>query len=85
MISKLLLIFIAGTVETYLFTGWSLKANEHKAIISSILMISYIIIYLKIVDWVLKDANTLLMIISYALSCGLGNYIRVRYENRKVI
>jgi uncharacterized protein YebE (UPF0316 family) len=83
MISKLLIIFFAGIIETWLFTGWSLKVNEHKAFISSVLMVSYMIAYLKIIDIALKDANTLLMIISYALSCGIGNYIRVRYEKKK--
>ena len=85
MIIKLIIIFLAGTIETWLFTGWSLKANEHKAFTSSILMVSYMIAYLKIIDIALKDANTLLMIITYALSCGVGNYIRIKNENRKVI
>lgn len=79
---KFFLIFIFGTIETYLYTGWAITANQKKVWVSSILMFSYMMIYLKIIDWALKDANTSLMIFSYALSCAFGNFIRVRQENK---
>jgi hypothetical protein len=87
---KFILIFISGAIETYMYTGWALSATQKKVWVSSILMFSYMMVYLKIIDLALKDANTTLMIFSYALSCGLGNFIRVRQEknkneNRKVI
>lgn len=80
---KFIIIFFAGMIETYLFTGWSLSANKGKKYISSILMFTYMMLYLKIIDIALKDANTTLMIFSYALSCGFGNFIRVRQEKNK--
>jgi len=80
---KFVIIFIAGTIETYLYTGWALSATQKKVWVSSILMFTYMMIYLKIVDWALKDANTTLMIFSYALSCALGNFLRVNQEKRK--
>lgn len=80
---KFVLIFIVGTIETYLYTGWALTATQKKVWVSSILMFSYMMIYLKIIDWAIKDVNTTLMILSYALSCGLGNFIRVRQESLK--
>lgn len=84
---KFMLIFIFGAVETWLYTGWALSATQKKVWVSSILMFSYMMIYLKLIEWAFKDANSTLMIFSYALACGLGNFIRVKqeknYENRK--
>jgi len=83
MWTKLIIIFIVGTLETWLYTGWALSATQKKVWISSILMFTYMMIYLKIIDWALKDANTTLMIFSYSLSCALGNFIRVNQEKGK--
>lgn len=80
MISKLLFIFVFGTIETYLYTGWALTANQKKKWVSSILMFSYMVIYLIILDAAFKDSNSYLMIIDYSLACALGNFIRVSHE-----
>ena len=80
MFIKLALIFILGIIETYLYTGWCLLANKGKALSSSLLMIIYMTMYLTIIAWALKDSQTYLMIFTYALSCGVGNYIRVKHE-----
>lgn len=80
MLLKILGIFIAGMIETFLYTGWCLAANKKKIISSSLLMLIYMIIYLSIIDYAIKDANTLLMILTYALSCGVGNFMRVFLE-----
>jgi hypothetical protein len=80
---KFIIIFIAGTIETYLYTGWALAATQKKVWISTILMFTYMMLYLKIIDLAVKDVNTTLMIFAYALSCGLGNYLRVNYEKKK--
>lgn len=79
---KFVIIFIVGTIETYIFTAWNLAANRHKVIVSSLLMFSYMFLYLKIIDWALKDAHTSLLIFSYALACGVGNYLRVQHEKK---
>jgi len=83
MFLKILLIFGFGVLETMLFTGWSLAANQKKVILSSILMTTYMIIYLSIIDMAFKDSDTLLMISVYAFACGIGNAIRVYWEKRK--
>lgn len=83
MLLKIIIIFILGVIETFCFTAWTIAANQKKAILSSILMTSYLIMYLKIIDMALKDAQTFAMIVCYAISCGIGNYIRVYLEKRK--
>jgi hypothetical protein len=80
---KLILIFIAGLIETYLYTGWCLKANQGKVWVSSILMVIYMIMYLTIISYAIKDSNTLLIILIYSLSCGAGNFIRVGQEKNE--
>jgi uncharacterized protein YebE (UPF0316 family) len=83
MINKLLLIFIFGTIETYLYTGWNLTANQRKKWVSSILMFIYMTIYLLILDAAFKDNNSKLMILDYALACALGNFLRIKHEKCK--
>lgn len=80
---KLLLVFIAGVIETYIYTGWALTATQKKAWLSSVLMFLYMMIYLCILDVAFKDANSKLMILVYASSCAVGNLIRVKQENKK--
>jgi len=83
MVTKLLIIFFAGILETYLFTGWTITANQKKAIISSILMFVYMTAYLFILDVAFKDSNSKMLLLTYAISCGIGNFIRVRQERNK--
>ena len=80
---KLLAIFIFGTLETYLYTGWNLSANKKQAYLSSLLMFIYMTIYLLILDAAFKDSNSILMIMDYALACATGNFIRVKQEKIK--
>jgi uncharacterized protein YebE (UPF0316 family) len=80
---KLLIIFIAGVLETYLFTGWTITANQKKAMVSSILMFVYMTAYLFILDIAFKDSNSKMLLLTYAVSCGIGNFIRVRQERNK--
>ena len=80
---KFIIIFILGAVETYLYTSWALTATQKKRWVSSILMFSYMMVYLKLIEWAFNDTNSTLMIFSYALACGVGNYIRVRQEKKK--
>jgi uncharacterized protein YebE (UPF0316 family) len=80
---KLLLIFIFGTIETYIYTGWNLSANQRQAYLSSLLMLLYMVIYLLILDAAFKDSNSKLMIIDYSLACALGNFIRIKQEKKK--
>ena len=80
---KLIIIFLAGIIETYLFTGWSISANKGQKYLSSILMLVYMSTYLLILNFAFKDTNSTLMILDYSLSCCLGNYLRVRQESKR--
>jgi hypothetical protein len=83
MLTKLLIIFFAGIIETYLFTGWTITANQKKVMVSSILMFIYMTAYLFILDIAFKDSNSKILLLVYAVSCGIGNYLRVRQERNK--
>jgi len=81
--NKVLIIFIAGIIETYLFAGWTIAANKSKPILSSGLMLTYMVIYLFILDTAFKDVNSKLLIITYAIACAVGNFIRVKREKHE--
>lgn len=80
---KALIIFTAGIIETFMFTGWNLSANKKQVYLSSILMFLYMITYLFILDTAFKDSNSKLLILVYAISCGVGNFLRVNQEKKK--
>jgi uncharacterized protein YebE (UPF0316 family) len=80
---KILIIFIAGVIETFLFTWWNLSANKKQIYVSSILMLTYMMMYLMILDTAFKDINSKLMIVTYAIGCAIGNYLRVNHEKDK--
>jgi uncharacterized protein YebE (UPF0316 family) len=79
---KYFIIFAAGVVETYIYTATLIAATRMKYIGSSILMFLYMMVYLFILDTAFKDSNSKLMILVYAVSCGVGNFIRV-YQDYK--
>ena len=78
---KYLLIFIAGLIETFLYTGYIIAVQKRQRIISSILMFVYMSIYLTIVSYIIKDMNTTILLLVYAFSCGIGNCIRIIGEH----
>lgn len=80
---KFIVVFILGVIETFLYTAWNLSANRKEINKSSILMFIYMIIYLGIIAFALKDTNTWALIIIYALSCGVGNYLELLWEKNK--
>lgn len=80
---KITLIFFFGLIETFLYTMWCLSANRKELNKSTILMTIYMIIYLGIISYAIKDKETLALIISYSLACGAGNYLEILWEKRK--
>lgn len=80
---KILLVFILGTIETFLYTAWCISANKKEIYKSSILMFIYMTIYLGIISFAIKDTNTILLILTYAVSCGLGNYLELLWELKR--
>jgi len=83
MLLKFIIILVVGTIETYFFTKWSLRANKQRPINSSIMMMIYMTIYLKILDSIFKDSNTNILIVAYVLACGIGNFIAVKNEKHE--
>jgi len=80
---KFIIVFILGIVETFLYTMWCLSANRKEINKSSILMFIYMVLYLGIIAYAIKDTNTFSLIVVYALSCGLGNYLELLWELKK--
>lgn len=83
MLTKLLLVFSIGVLENFLYTWYLLEVGRKKVIKSSILDILYMLIYLGIVSWAIKDTNTLPLLCTYALSCGAGNYLQMKWDLAK--
>ena len=79
---KFIIIFIAGVIETFIYTAWCISANKKELNKSSILMFVYMSIYLIIITFAMKDTNTIGLIITYAISCGVGNYAEILWENK---
>lgn len=82
MLIKILGIFIFGTIETYIYTGWNLSANKQQKYLSSLLMFIYMMMYLLILDIAFKDKNSIIMILDYASACALGNFLRINHEKK---
>jgi hypothetical protein len=80
---KYLLVFIVGTIETFLYTAWCISANKKELYKSTMLMFVYMFLYLAILAYAIKDTNTLGLIITYAFACGIGNYLEILWETRK--
>ncbi len=80
---KVLLVFIVGFIEQLLYTAYLLSVNKKQVKASSILMITYMSIYLFIITYAIKDANTIPLLVAYALACGAGNFCVMKWENRK--
>jgi uncharacterized protein YebE (UPF0316 family) len=79
---KIFLVFVAGTIETFIYTAWAISATKKEALKSSILMFIYMGLYLGIISFALKDTDTIVLIITYASSCALGNFLEILWEHR---
>ena len=74
--TKALTIFVAGLIEQVLYTLYLLAVNKYMIETSTILMVTYMTIYLVIINYAIKDKkNSLVLLLIYALSSGVGNYI----------
>ena len=79
---KILLVFIVGFIEQLLYTSYLLSVTKKQVNASTILMVIYMSIYLFIISYAIKDGDTVPLLISYALSCGAGNWVIMKWENR---
>jgi uncharacterized protein YebE (UPF0316 family) len=82
---KVLMVFTIGLIEQLLYTKYLIAVDKRQTIMSTVYMVVYMSLYLFIVAFALKDANTIPLLVAYALACGAGNYIIMKWENRKNI
>jgi len=80
---KILLVFIVGFIEQLLYTSYLLSVTKKQVTTSTILMVVYMSIYLFIISYAIKDGDTVPLLVAYALSCGVGNWVIMKWENRK--
>ncbi len=81
---KFVLIFVFGVIETFIYTWYLIAVNKGKPLSSSITLTIYMTAYLLILNTALKDnVNGVALIIVYALSNGIGNYLKMITEKKK--
>jgi uncharacterized protein YebE (UPF0316 family) len=75
MFKKIIILFIIGLLEQLLYTLYIIAIGKYLIFISSILMFSYMVLYLLIISKVVKEKEGLILLLDYALACGVGNYM----------
>ena len=80
ILTKLAIVFVIGALENFLYTWYLLEVGRKRPIKSSILDFVYMLIYLELVAWAIKDSDTLGILVVYAVSCGIGNYLQIKWE-----
>jgi hypothetical protein len=69
-------LFGLGLIEQFGYTLYLIAVNKYMILMSSILMFSYMAIYLGIINKIAKDSkDSLRLLLIYALACGVGNYL----------
>lgn len=79
---KIVLVFIVGFAEQLLYTAYLLSVNKKQVKASTVLMVAYMSIYLFIISYAIKDANTIPLLVAYALACGAGNFCIMKWESK---
>ena len=80
MLIKFTIVFILGLLEQVGYTFYLLAVDKRQVIASSIMMFVYFSFYLFIIAFALKDVHTVGLLLTYALSAALGNWVVMRYE-----
>ena len=57
-----------------------ISVDKRQTNLSSILMFTYMCLYLFVIAYALKDAEAVTLLIAYAASCGIGNYLVMLWE-----
>jgi uncharacterized protein YebE (UPF0316 family) len=78
---KILAIFCIGLLEQVLYTAYLLSVNKKQVKLSSYLMFIYMLFYLGIIAYAIKDNNTITLLLAYAAACGVGNYIMMKFDS----
>jgi len=75
-LTKAAIIFGAGLCEQVLYTLYLLAVGRYMIMPSTVLMVVYMTIYLLIINYAIKDKkDSFPLLIVYAISSGVGNYI----------
>jgi membrane protein YdbS with pleckstrin-like domain len=72
---KIIFVFVLGAVEQFGYTLYLIAVNRYMVVVSSLLAVSYMFVYLWIINYAVKDKNSVPLLVSYALAIGLGNYL----------
>jgi len=80
MIIKFVIVFILGLLEQIGYTFYLLAVDKRQVVASSIIMFVYFSFYLFIIMFALNDVHTVGLLLTYALSAAIGNYVVMRYE-----
>lgn len=75
MLKNAIIVFIVGLVEQLLYTMYIIAVGKYLTIISSILMFSYMVLYLLIINKVVKEKDGIILLLTYASACGIGNLL----------
>lgn len=81
----LILIFLFGAIETFIYAWYLLEINKRKAISSSLVLFFQMFLYLIVIDRIIKSANTFYLIGVYCVGCCIGNYLKVKLEGVKIV
>jgi hypothetical protein len=72
---KLLIIFVLGLLEQFGYTLYLLAVSRYLILVSSLLMFSYLFVYLSLINKIAKDSkDSIKLIIVYSLASALGNF-----------
>jgi len=80
---KLLAIFSAGILETFVNTAYLISVEKRKVYLATVLEFLYSLIYLFIVAYALQDANTFELLIAYAGGCSLGTFWQMKRQKKQ--
>jgi hypothetical protein len=81
MLIKYISIFFIGLLEQILYTSYLISVDKRQLYLSTLLMFIYMCLYLAIVAYSVAQQNWLMLAI-YALSCGVGNFFTILWENK---
>lgn len=83
MIIKAIVIFLAGFLETLVYTAYLISIDKRRIILSTTLMFFYMLAYLLIIAYAIKDTNSIILLVVYSVSCALGNLVVMNREKNK--
>lgn len=83
MIAKVIIIFIAGFIETLIYTFYLISIENRRIALSTTLMFFYMLAYLVIISVAIKDTNSIPLLLVYSVSCALGNLVVMNRQKHK--